>query len=253
MPHRDGHMRPRTVAAAMAASALLFGGCSREPPPEPPPESTRASTRVPENSTSSTPTPTPPAPPPVRTLPPARYAYSLPEGDTMNAEDKFVVYMHLQAGNCAKAQEYLDATWWHGFTSPETVVMEQVAVDMCFGRTAAARAQFERGQAMYKWVGVRGERNLCNIYRAYTAFQRQVPLPGRDICPPGELVSWPGWPSAPRTDDPRTDVVETAPHSEEPPFDSETQTPTEQGTAPESTEPTPPSGSTGVPSSEGAP
>lgn len=250
MPRRDGHMRPRAVAAAMAASALLFGGCSSEPPPEPPPDSSGPTTRGPEDGTSSTPTPTPPAPPPERTLPPADYAYSLPEGDTENAEDAMVVYMHLQAGDCAKAQEYLDASWWRGFTSPEAVVMEQVAVDMCFGRTAAARAQFERGQAMYDWVGVRGNRNLCNIFRAYTGFQRQVPLPGRDICPPGELVSWPGWPP---TDDPRTDVVETVPHGEDPPFDSETETPTEQGTSPESTETTPPSGSSAVPSSEGAP
>jgi hypothetical protein len=139
---------------------------------------------------------------------PVTYGYSLPEGDTSNADDNGVMYSRLAQNRCADAQAYLDQVWAGGFQSPEEVLMFQVGTSMCAGDAATAAAQFDRGERLYGWTGLAGfGRNLCNIYRAYLSYRDQRPQ--EDIsCPGGSLEYWPGWPEPQPRDDPRTDAVE---------------------------------------------
>lgn len=138
---------------------------------------------------------------------PVRYSYALPAGDTSNAQDDGVVYMHLLAGDCATAQVYLDATWdrlYQYYGGPRAVVMFQAAIEMCTGDEVAARRFVDLAGARFGWAGLARDQYSCNIYRATQSVWRQVPPPDVD-CPAGDI---PPWPDDRTCDDPRTESDE---------------------------------------------
>lgn len=195
--HRRCQRRVLTAVALLTAASLAAGcgtGAFR------PPSSHRP--------TSSTSAGSPTAEP---TIKQRAYTYSLPIGDTSNAQDDGVVYMYLLRGDCAFAQRYLNQTWYRlGTGGPRTVVMLQAAIEMCRGNDSAARHFAQIAETRYGWSGLARDQYSCNIYRATGSVWRQVPQSSLN-CPGGEIPLWPGnrmFPGNRACEDPRTGTGE---------------------------------------------
>lgn len=148
------------------------------------------------------------------------YTYSLPAGDTANAEGDAFVYMYLLRGGCAFAQKYLDQTWYRlGTGGPRAVLMLQAAIEMCQGNDSAARHLVQTAYARYGWSGLVKDKYSCNIYRATGSVWQQVPQSSLE-CPGGDIPLWPGnqmFPGNRPCEDPRIGTGEcpsTAPSTE---------------------------------------
>lgn len=148
------------------------------------------------------------------------YTYSLPIGDTPNAQDDAVVYMYLLRGDCAFAQKYLNQTWYRlGTGGPRTVLMLQAAIEMCRGNDSAARHFVQLALTRYGRSGLAKDEYSCNIYRATGSVWQQVPQSSLN-CPGGDIPLWPGnrmFPENRPCEDPRFGTGEcpsTAPSTE---------------------------------------
>lgn len=120
------------------------------------------------------------------------YTYSLPVGDTPNAQDDAVVYMYLLRGDCAFAQKYLDQTWYRlSMQGPRQVLMLQAGIEMCRRNDSAARSFVQIAETRYGWSGLAHDEWSCNIYRATGSMWLQVPQSSLS-CPGGQIPLWPG-------------------------------------------------------------
>lgn len=209
-----------TCLAASVAFSVVAAGCDSGaltgPSGRPAPPTSEISTTP--STSPGTPAPSairspsgPPSPSTTRSSPAEvpRYTYALPLGDTPNAQDDGVVYMHLLAHRCEVAQDYLDQTWnkLHQFYGgPRAIVMFQAGIEMCRGDEARARTYVDIARASFGLSGLAKDTYSCNIFRATSSVLRQEPQ-SSVLCPGGDI---PWWPDDSTCDDPRTAVDECA-------------------------------------------
>lgn len=136
------------------------------------------------------------------------YGWYLPAGPTSPTTNEDVIYRRLVDKACGDAQRELDRTW-SGLQTPRNAPLYQAAVDLCSGKSAAARSMFARaaelGLAMHQGDGGSAACD-CAVLKAVRSVLDQVP-PDSVRCTPGTPPHWPTGDSSKR-DDPRTDVVE---------------------------------------------
>jgi hypothetical protein len=136
------------------------------------------------------------------------FAWGLPVGDESPSVTEHPLYVTIQRGDCAGAQQFLDENY-SLLRSPRAVLLYQAAIDFCAGREPDARAHFEQA-ATYGWEGIAQPYTDCNVRRAAASVLEQAP-PASFPCPAGPGPTWPpdASPDAPK-DDPRTAVDESA-------------------------------------------
>jgi hypothetical protein len=247
------------TAAVLLTAASLAAGCGtgalRGPAKDHPKPGVTSSSSA-ESPTASATDKKPVTTSPGLTQPPSdsaagrklTYTYSLPIGDTANAQDDAVVYMYLLRGDCAFAQYYLNRNWYRlGTGGPRTVLMLQAAIEMCRGNDSAARHFVQIAETRYGWSGLARDRYSCNIYRATGSVWQQVPQSSLN-CPGGDIPLWPGnrtFPSNRACEDPRTGTgkcpSKTASTEPATPTSTPPSTPTESSPATPTTKATLPS------------
>jgi hypothetical protein len=192
------------------ALALVLAGCGSGALSGPGDTFAETTTTTAETSQTTQETNTTTAPPKktTTTTPKRQYGWNLPSGPRSPTTNEDVIYTRLVEKACDQAQQELDRTW-SGLQTPRNAPLYQAAVDLCRGKTAAARSMFARaaklGLAMFP-VKTSSEECDCAVLKAVRSVLDQVPQDSVR-CTTGTPPGWPTTDSSAK-DDPRTDVVE---------------------------------------------